>query len=85
MTDPSKDVMSDIESRINKCCCSNVVYNDEVLALIELIRAKDDALKALLREISISELKGRYIQLYESSPNIDYAKSRLALTESLGK
>ncbi len=85
MTDPSKDVLSDIESRINKCCCSNVVYDDEVLDLINLIRKKDDALKAILREIFISKIKDQNILLYKNSPNIDYAKHCLHLTESLGK
>lgn len=38
MTDALEEKLRDIETRLNNCCCVNIVYDDEVSALIKAIR-----------------------------------------------
>lgn len=49
-----------------------------VVALCEVIEKKDVALKDLLREVEIGT-----VPVFNGSPNVEYAKEALALTEEL--
>ena len=87
MTDPSKDVLSEWEAEANRWLFRdhNQIAYSKVKRLIKLVRQKDQALKNLVREVDIMSSQSPPVMFFDGSPNLDFAREAIALTESLGK